>query len=738
MERRDKSSKRGSYTETSNLGARRFSEFDSNGASEKFEHNLMGINKKFKGDKGSHNIKQELPTEPEVDTNLEKIRLATAENPMLAELDDSHKIENFQISNSTRDHLRGLGISHLFPIQAATYTFIYEENDLVGRDRTGSGKTLSYVLPLCENFRAQGLFKNKPGQKPLAMVVLPTRELVIQVTNVFNTIKYNDFEYRTLSIYGGVDIRGQMNDLRKGIDIVIGTPGRLLDLIERKAISFGSLKTIVLDEADQMLDMGFQEDIEKIYKAVQGEIDKEKVQNILLSATMPKWVHEASQKFLRADQIKRVDLIKEKGYKTPTTVKHLAINCPYFSRNGAIGDIVLCYGGSHARTIIFTETKKEANEIMLEAHIKQECQVLHGDIPQKQREITFRAFREGKFKCLIATNVAARGLDIPEVDLIIQLSPPKDVDTYIHRAGRTARAGRTGVCVTFYQKKQMDALERIERQAGFKFQKIGAPQPADIIKANSRDIATSIKKVPHEVVGLFDEISDELIDSLGAKEALSRALAIISGTNEKFKQRSLLCSIEGYITYVVETDCEFRNLSFIWIYLKRHFPFEITEAIKGMRAFKNQMGAAFDVPEQYAQDFDNFIQENPTLRTYTLKKAESLPEFQDDPSSGRGGSGGSYNNKNSNVVKSKDDVKVFVGGLPYDVSERDLQEFFKKDGYNPVEALVLKDNEGNSKGVGFVIFASGQEAQNATKQNGKKLKGRSLRINMAGDKPGRR
>lgn len=149
---------------------------------------------------------------------------------------------------------------------------------------------------------------------------------------------------------------------------------------------------------------------------------------------------------------KKVDLVKD--YKTPTTVRHLAINCPYFSRNGAIGDIVLCYGGNHCRTIIFTETKKEANEIMLEANIKQECQVLHGDIPQKQREITFKGFRNGQFKCLIATNVAARGLDIPEVDLIVQLAPPKDIDTYVHRAGRTARAGRKGVCVTFYSKKQ--------------------------------------------------------------------------------------------------------------------------------------------------------------------------------------------------------------------------------------------------------------------------------------------
>lgn len=703
MDRKDKKFNKGSrFDDSSNLKQRRFSQHDANGHSDKLENSLNGVTKKFKGEK-TEQIAQE---QPEIDIQNEKIRLTTGENPMLAELGDSNKIENYRINEATQKHLRSLGISHLFPIQAATFDFIFEENDLIARDKTGSGKTLSYVLPICENFRDKGLFKNKYGQKPLVLVVLPTRELVIQVTNVFNTTRLSDNEFRTTSVYGGTDIQNQIRDLRKGADIIIGTPGRLLDLVERKAVSFSDLKIIVLDEADQMLDMGFQEDIEKIYQAIHAEISREKLQSLLFSATIPTWVHEVSRKYLREDNLSRVDLIKEKGYRTPTTVKHLAINCPFFSRNGAIGDIVLCYGGQHARTIIFTETKKEANDILLEAHIKQECQVLHGDIPQKQREITFRAFREGKFKCLIATNVAARGLDIPDVDLIVQLSPPKDVDTYIHRAGRTARAGRSGACVTFFTKKQIDLLEKIERVAQFKFQKVGAPQPADIIKANARDISSSIKKVPHEVVSLFDDITDDLIENLGAKEALARALAIISGTNEKFKQRSLLCSIEGFITYLVETDVEFRNLSFIWIYLKRHFPAEVTDNIKGMRAFVNKRGAAFDIPEQYDEQFQEFIENNPTIRTYTLKKAETLPEFEEDPYASRGNSGGynsggynrgggsgnNYNRTDSKVLKSKDDVKVFVGGLPYDASQEDLREFFKKEGLNPVDTLVLTGN----------------------------------------------
>ena len=133
------------------------------------------------------------------------------------------------------------------------------------------------------------------------------------------------------------------------------------------------------------------------------------------------------------------------------------------------------------------------NEILLKANLSQEAQPLHGDIPQKQREVAFHSFKQGKLKCLVATNVAARGLDIPEVDLILQLEPPKEIDAYIHRAGRTGRAGKSGVCVTFYTRQQQPLLERIERLAKIKFKKIGPPQPSDIVKSSARDIVISLK-----------------------------------------------------------------------------------------------------------------------------------------------------------------------------------------------------------------------------------------------------
>lgn len=185
----------------------------------------------------------------------------------------------------------------------------------------------------------------------------------------------------------------------------------------------------------------------------QANSNLDPIQYLLFSATMPKWVQRAANAFM-SDRTVRIDMIKGKQIKTPSTVEHLAIF--FKSREdkiNAIGDIIQVYGGRHARTIIFTDRKEEGNEVLLRGNLKIEGQILNGDVPQKQREVVFQSFRDGKIKCLIATNVASRGLDFPEVDLIVQLSPPVEIDAYIHRAGRTARAGRSGVCVTFYLKK---------------------------------------------------------------------------------------------------------------------------------------------------------------------------------------------------------------------------------------------------------------------------------------------
>jgi ATP-dependent RNA helicase DDX21 len=326
-------------------------------------------------------------------------------------------------------------------------------------------------------------------------------------------------------IYGGTPYYAQENELRRGVDVVVGTPGRVLDHLERGNLAVEALEYLVLDEADQMLDIGFKDAIEAVLRAITHPH-----QTLLYSATVPDWVRNTAQAHMRADKV-TIDLVKDEDVKTSTLIEHLAVRCHWQDRQATLKDILLLYSGAHGRTIVFTETKREANELALKADLKG-AQALHGDIPQQQRETTLQGFRAGTFRVLIATDVAARGLDIPEVDVVVQCEPPQDVDTYVHRSGRTGRAGKSGVCIVFYKPAQEYLLANIERRTGAKFRRIGSPQPADIMRAVGRDAKKAIERVPDTVLPYFEQIADEMIASHGATRALAAALAHVSGVTQ--------------------------------------------------------------------------------------------------------------------------------------------------------------------------------------------------------------
>jgi ATP-dependent RNA helicase DDX21 len=291
----------------------------------------------------------------------------------------------------------------------------------------------------------------------------------------------------------------------------------------------------------------------------------------------------------------------------------------------------LCYGGTFGKTIVFTPTKHDANDLYLSEKLK-DIEVLHGDIPQAQREITFKGFKEGRFHILVATDVASRGLDIPDVDLIVQCEPPKDVESYIHRSGRTARAGKGGTVITFYSKKHIQSLNMIEQKAGIKFIKVGAPQPEDIIKASSKFIVEGLKKVSDEALPLFQETAEMLKKEFGESKALLLTLAYISGNLTKIKGRSLLSGTENFITYQIDTEKEFRTVSYVWGILKRILPDEKAEEIQQMRCFKNNMGAAFDLPDKLQVQFEKALEEEKArckFITYQVKKATQLPDLKE-------------------------------------------------------------------------------------------------------------
>jgi ATP-dependent RNA helicase DDX21 len=574
----------------------------------------------------------------------EEVKVETGREALVAREKEEGNFDNFPLSDTTKRTMTATGIAYLFPIQAKTFMPIYEGRDLIGKDRTGSGKTLAFALPNLERLRAEGALNNTPRQAPLIIALVPTRELCMQVTKEFQRFMNHEREFRVASIYGGTDIYPQLDQLRNGVDVMVGTPGRIIDLMDRQAFSFKALRCFILDETDQMLNIGFQEDIERILKTLRSELESsgksiDRVQFLLFSATIPKWVDQIAGRFMKPDLL-FVDMIRHSDTKTSTTVEHLALFFPSKEHKiEAIGDLVLVYGGAHSRTIIFTDTKEEANEIMLKGQLKTECQVLHGDIPQKQREVTFTSFRNGSLKCLVATNVAARGLDIPEVDLIVQMAPPKEVETYIHRSGRTGRAGKVGTCITFYTKRQQELMDRIEKGAKIKFRKIGAPQPEDIMRSNARDISCSFDNVSKEVLVYFQDNVKTILEKYSPDEAISRALAVISGYTKVVHQRSLLFSVEGYVTMKMEQESEVRSPSYFWNILRKHFAPSITDNIKGMRFLKNHRGVVFDLREEDRKLFDD-ICENIGVEGLTIEACKELPEFEERAEFG--GSGGGY------------------------------------------------------------------------------------------------
>ncbi|KAJ4706150.1 DEAD-box ATP-dependent RNA helicase [Melia azedarach] len=554
------------------------------------------------------------------------------------EVDEQESSENpnavsrFRISEPLKAKLKSKGIESLFPIQAMTFGMILDGSDLVGRARTGQGKTLAFVLPILEsltNGPTKALRKTGYGRPPSVLVLLPTRELAKQV--------YDDFDVyggaiglSSLCLYGGAPYHSQEFKLKKGVDIVIGTPGRVKDHIERNNIDLSSLKFRVLDEADEMLRMGFVEDVELILGKVE---DASKVQTLLFSATLPDWVKHISTKFLKPNK-KTIDLVGNEKMKASTNVRHIVLPCSSSARPQVIPDIIRCYS-SGGRTIIFTETKESASQL---ADFLPGARALHGDIQQSQREVTLSGFRSGKFMTLVATNVAARGLDINDVQLIIQCEPPRDVEAYIHRSGRTGRAGNTGVAVMLYDPRRSN-VSKIERESGVKFEHISAPQPADIAKAAGAEAAETITQVSDSVIPAFKAAAEDLLNNSGlsAAELLSKALAKAAGYTE-IKSRSLLSSLEGHVTVLLEAGKPIYTPSFAFGVLRRFLPEEKVEAVKGMALAADGNGAVFDVP---AEDLDLFLSGSQNAAGVSLVVLKELPRLQErDLSRGRFGSGG--------------------------------------------------------------------------------------------------
>ena len=643
----------------------------------------------------------------------------------------------YKINENIIERLKLKQIESLFEVQKKVFNPIYKGESVIVSSLTGSGKTLAFVLPTLQRCIDNKLFNQTI---PRILVMSPTRELSIQTAREFSDLSSKNLSFRTVLIYGGVSIEEQIDKLKAGCDIIVGTPGRIMDMIERNHLKVDKINIIILDEADRMLDMGFEESITDIYNKITQTQKNNKIQVCLFSATIESWVRQVARKIIPNKDEIFIDLVKDLSNKTPKTVSHLAVNCIKSEKTTTIADLIICYGGKNKSTLVFVNTKRECNDLMISDKIKQEVQIIHGDINQAQREATISAFRNGKIKCLVATDVAARGLDIPSVDLVIQSEPPKDIDSYIHRAGRTARAGRSGTCITLYTRYTECLLERIEQKAKIKFKRIGAPQKKDIVQASIRDTNKNLMGIDDSMIKLFMDDALKLIEEFGAENAIARLLAYVSGYTQKMKSRSLLCGAEGWVTYSIKWKNKFQHVGYVWGFFKRMLKEEIKSKIRGMRLFASMDGCVFDYPEEGHEIFEEILYNDRFYGTnYNLEKIEDLPELLNIDEQRFGGNNNNKENINkfNNVDHSKYSKKpgridIFVGNMPYNVDEVQFREFFEKNGLKNIEfdARIALDKETwKPRGFGFISVFNKDDVHSVLKLNGKEFFKRKLVIN---------
>eukprot|EP00116_Pleurobrachia_bachei_P002793 sb/3463055/ len=542
--------------------------------------------------------------------------------------------DNFSLNPKLVTKLQKRGITHLFPVQISTFKPIYKGRDVCVQARTGSGKTLSFVLPVM-NRLLKNSEERERGRAPKVICLAPTRELAVQIYDDFVSMVDSN-EMNVDKFYGGQPYNPQETAIRRGMDILVGTPGRILDLCEKGKLHLGSVKHVILDEADRMLEIGFKVHMDKI---IEFCTTNNKPQMMLFSATMPQWVSQVSATHMTNP--KTVSLVSKNSNQTSTTVNHLAVRCVWQSRNDIIGDLVQQYSGRHGRAIVFTQTKVQADELAVSPSINQDCQVLHGDIPQVQREKRLQGFRDGKFQCLVATDVAARGLDIPQIDLVIQCEPPKDVDSYIHRSGRTGRAGRTGTCICLYNAKQEYALKEVERHAGIKFTRVTPPQPNQLIKAAAKDAVRCLDDVPSTVLPAFKAYAKELLETRPAEDIVAAALSYISGVTE-IKTRSTLSSMEGYTAYQMSNTFEVRSPYFFWNALEQGLGETFRAEVKFMKLTKDKTGCVIDVPCKYDEFIADTWQDSDSMQLFKMTEIPDLEDFR-GRFGGGGAGGGGYN-----------------------------------------------------------------------------------------------
>jgi ATP-dependent RNA helicase DeaD len=406
-----------------------------------------------------------------------------------------------------------LGFVNPTPIQEKSIpVFLETERDILGLAQTGTGKTAAFGLPLLQ-------LTDFSAKSTQTLIICPTRELCMQISRDLTNYSKHMKNVRVVSVYGGASISHQIDELRRGAHIVVATPGRLMDLMERKAVNIKSIKYVVLDEADEMLNMGFREDIENILSVTP---DNKRV--CLFSATMPKEIRQIAERYMNDP----VEVSVGKANSTNVNIAHEYAVVHAKDKYAAMKR-VLDYTSEHFYGIIFCTTKHETQEIsdkLIRDGYNADC--LHGDLSQSQREKVMNRFRHHAIKILLATDVAARGIDVSGLTHVIHYHLPDDIENYTHRSGRTARAGKTGTSLTLLNVREFYRLREIEKLANIKFKRVLIPSAMEVRDKKLLAFIDTINSTEIEET-FFDDVVEKHLKpllQLDKEEVLKKMLTL--------------------------------------------------------------------------------------------------------------------------------------------------------------------------------------------------------------------
>ncbi|MEH6889074.1 DEAD/DEAH box helicase [Bacillus sp. JJ864] len=415
------------------------------------------------------------------------------------------------LSNSLLQSVESMGFEEATPIQAETIPVALQGVDIIGQAQTGTGKTAAFGLPLLEKV-------NTRQDTVQGIVIAPTRELAIQVGEELYKIGQHK-RVRILPIYGGQDINRQIRALKKGPHIIVGTPGRILDHIKRKTLRLQNVETVVLDEADEMLNMGFIEDIEAILTDV-----PETHQTLLFSATMPDPIRRIAERFMSEPKHIKV---KAKEVTMPN-IQQFYVEVQEKKKFDVLTRLLDIQSPELA--IVFGRTKRRVDELSEALNLRgYAAEGIHGDLTQAKRLSVLRKFKEGSIEVLVATDVAARGLDISGVTHVYNFDIPQDPESYVHRIGRTGRAGKTGLAMLFVTPRETGQLKNIERTTKRKMDRMTPPTLDEALEGQQRLIAEKLQStIESENLSYYKRIAEELLEEHDSVAVVAAALKMMT------------------------------------------------------------------------------------------------------------------------------------------------------------------------------------------------------------------